>query len=94
MTHFQARPANDPQELDIEIWRKRLWFRSVHRGSKELDFLFKRFAEKHLDALDIPQMHALEALMAEPDVDCYNWLMGKATPPKEHAETVAMMRAV
>lgn len=88
---LQPHPANDM--LDLETWRKRLTFRAHHRGSKELDILFMRFVDKHLATLTEAQMHALEALMAVEDTDCYNWLMGKTPPAPEHADMITLMRA-
>ncbi|MCS5597531.1 MAG: succinate dehydrogenase assembly factor 2 [Pseudomonadota bacterium] len=61
--------------------RKKLLFRSWHRGTKEMDIILGNFAEKHLAALDDTQLDAYESLLEVPDPDIYNWVTGKNTPP-------------
>jgi antitoxin CptB len=63
--------------------RARLWFRSHHRGMKELDVLVGRFAERYLAELAPAALDAYEALLAEPDIELWDWVMGRATPPPE-----------
>ena len=61
--------------------RKKLLFRSWHRGTKEMDIILGNFAEKHLAALDDTQLDAYESLLEVPDPDIYNWVTGKNPPP-------------
>ena len=61
--------------------RKKLLFRSWHRGTKEMDIILGNFAEKHLAALDDTQLDAYESLLEVPDPDIYNWVTGKTPPP-------------
>ncbi|MEE3322576.1 MAG: succinate dehydrogenase assembly factor 2, partial [Pseudomonadota bacterium] len=60
--------------------RKKLLFRSWHRGTNEMDIILGNFAEKHLAALDDTQLDAYESLLEVPDPDIYNWVTGKNTP--------------
>jgi antitoxin CptB len=64
-----------------DIKRKRLMFRSRHRGTKELDLLIGSFAEHHLATNDAPQLVRVEALLEIPEQRIYAWLVGGAEPP-------------
>jgi antitoxin CptB len=70
-----------PETLDIR--RKRLKYRSQHRGTKELDLLLGRFAAERLDALDAAQVDRFEALLEAPSPLVYAWVTGQDTPPPE-----------
>lgn len=68
-------------EQDIENWRKRLIFRSEHRGIKEMDIIMGRFARAHIADFDEQKLAAYEELLQENDPDLYNWIIGKEPPP-------------
>jgi antitoxin CptB len=70
-----------PETLDIR--RKRLKYRSQHRGTKELDLLLGRFAVARLDSLDADQVDRFEALLEAPSPLVYAWVIGQDTPPPE-----------
>ena len=70
-----------PESLDIR--RKRLKYRSQHRGTKELDLLLGRFAAERLDVLDAGQVDRFEALLEEPSPLVYAWVTGQDAPPPE-----------
>ena len=67
----------------LEIRRKRLKYRSQHRGTKELDLLLGRFAAERLDALDPDQIDCFEALLEAPSPLVYAWVIGQDAPPPE-----------
>ncbi len=67
----------------LEIRRKRLKYRSQHRGTKELDLLLGRFAAERLDALDAGQIDRFEALLEAPSPLVYAWVTGQDAPPPE-----------
>jgi len=69
--------ANEP----LEVRRKRLKFRSAHRGIKEADILLGHFAESHLDELDRDQLDRYEDLLREPDLKIVAWITGDQEPP-------------
>jgi antitoxin CptB len=64
----------------IEVRRKRLLFRSQHRGTKELDLFVGRFAECHLDCFDEGQLDRFEALLNIPEPLIYSWILDQAHP--------------
>lgn len=63
--------------------RKRLYFRSLRRGFKEVDLVFGTFARDHLATLPEHELGLYEALLAAPDHDVWLWLQGKLAPPAE-----------
>lgn len=67
----------------LETWRKRLRYRSWHRGTKELDLLLGTFAERELASLSAEQLARYEALLELPEPILYAWLSGQGTPPAE-----------
>ena len=64
-----------------EIRRKRLHFRSWHRGTREVDLLLGPFADAHLTALSAAQLEDYETLLQENDGDLYDWITGRSPPP-------------
>ena len=62
--------------MDDQTLRKRLHFRSWHRGSRELDLILGGFAERHLAALDRDQLDRYARLLENNDPDIYDWLTG------------------
>ena len=73
---------------DLTIRRKRLLFRSWHRGTRELDLLLGRFADRHMASLTPQQLDRYEALIDEPDPDIYSWISGRESPPAAHDNDV------
>lgn len=69
-----------------EIRRKRLLFRSWHRGTREVDLLLGPFAERHLAELSPAELDRYEALLGENDGDLFDWITGRVAPPEEHAK--------
>lgn len=67
-----------------DVRRKRLLFRSWHRGTKETDLLLGSFAEAHLGGLSEAQLARYEALLELDDAALYDWITGRAAPPPEH----------
>lgn len=68
--------------------RKRLLFRSWHRGTKENDLMLGRFAEHHLVAMDDVQLERFERLLDLPDGDLFDWVTGRVAPPAQFAHDV------
>lgn len=66
---------------DLEDRRKKLAFRSWHRGTREMDLLVGGFADAHLDAFGPAELDLFEELLRQNDLDLYAWLAGKSTPP-------------
>ena len=80
----------DPNE-DITIRRKRLRFRSWHRGIKEADLLFGQFADKYIHSLSNAKLDMYEEIMREQDSDLVSWITGGSMPPEYLQNSVMTM---
>lgn len=67
-----------------EIRRKRLLFRSWHRGTKEADLLLGSFADANLAGFSAAELDAYEKLIEENDADLWDWLIGQGVTPDGH----------
>ena len=80
---------------NIEIRRKRLKFRSWHRGIKEADILLGSFADQFLDTLSSEQLDDYENMLREPDSDLVAWITGdKVVPEQYNNEVMAMLKSI
>jgi antitoxin CptB len=76
---------------DIDIRRKRLLFRSWHRGTREADLLLGSFAEANLAGFDASQLGHYEKLLECPDADLFDWIGGRTLPPPEYNTAVTRL---
>lgn len=53
--------------------RKRLAFRSWHRGTREMDILMGSFAEQNINSFSEEEVSQYEDLLGLSDPDLYNW---------------------
>jgi antitoxin CptB len=63
--------------------RKRIQFRSWHRGTREADLLLGRFADRHLETMTPAELDQFEAVLELPEPDLMAWYVGRATVPAE-----------
>ena len=68
---------------DLTKRRKRLKFRSWHRGTKEADLLLGNFADQHLEKMNAGQLDRYEVILDQPDPLVYQWFTGESLPPVE-----------
>ena len=80
------------EEAELETWRRRLRFRSWHRGTKELDLLFGPFADARLAGYDAAALARYDALLQAPDPDVFDWILGRAA--KDPAPRWSVVRDV
>lgn len=74
--------------------RKRLLFRSWHRGMREMDYVLGHFANETIADMSEADLDSFEQLMQVPDPDMYKWLSGtQPTPPNWDTELVQRIRA-
>ncbi len=73
---------------DPAVRRKRLKYRSWHRGTKELDLVIGGFAEAHLDGMSEAEIDMFEAIINENEFDIYNWLARHLEVPARHRNPV------
>lgn len=63
--------------METDAFRRKLIFRSWHRGTREMDILMGRFAETHLPPLDDAGLQAYARLLEENDPDLYDFYCGR-----------------
>lgn len=76
---------------DIENMRKRLKFRSWHRGTREMDLLMGSFADRHLPEFSDEQLSQYEQILEYSDPDLYNWMTEREQPPANLVNDVLSM---
>lgn len=75
----------------LENRRKRLRFRSWHRGTQEMDLLIGNFADAHLKDFDDAQLARFEALLDVPEPVVYDWILGRTEAPPEFQHDVLQL---
>jgi len=63
--------------------RRRLLFRSWHRGIREMDLILGRFADAHIATLSDADLDTYEQLIELPDPDLLGWVTGEFQTPAE-----------
>jgi len=56
--------------------RRRLLFRSWHRGIREMDMVYGRFADAQIAALSEPELDDYEKLLELRDQQVFDWVFG------------------
>ena len=67
---------------DIEIFRKKLLFKSSHRGVREMDILIGNFTKNFICLFDINELICLDSLLDFEDDIIYKMILGKLDIPK------------
>jgi antitoxin CptB len=79
---------------DLSERRRRLLFRSWHRGIRETDLLLGRFADAHIGDMTDGDLDEYERLLDVPDHDIYGWVTGEiAIPASHHSGLLDRIRA-
>lgn len=68
--------------------RKRLIFRSWHRGTREMDLIMGRFADIAVPDMSESELADYAKLLEESDPDIYDWLCARADVPQASNSTV------
>jgi len=67
----------------LAVRRRKLKFRSWHRGMREMDLIMGRFADAFLDAMEPDELDAYERLMEMPDPDLLARVLAEGLPPAD-----------
>ncbi|WP_331374278.1 FAD assembly factor SdhE [Sinorhizobium chiapasense] len=70
---------------DLDPRRRRILFRSWHRGIREMDLILGQFAETELASLSDAELDELETIMREEDNDLVRWITGEQPLPERYA---------
>jgi antitoxin CptB len=66
----------------LDLRRRKLLFRSWHRGLREMDLIMGGFANAKVDELSEHELTDFERLIEVPDRDLLAWITGEeAVPP-------------
>jgi antitoxin CptB len=68
----------------LDVRRRKLLFRSWHRGMREMDLIMGRFADAALAQLTPAELADFEQLMEVPDRELLAWVTGEAAVPADH----------
>jgi antitoxin CptB len=63
--------------------RRKLLFRSWHRGIREMDLVLGRFADAQIAKLSDADLDEYEAWLEVPDQQIFSWVNGTQTAPAE-----------
>jgi len=63
--------------VNKEILRKKIIYRSMHRGTKEMDLLLGNFVKKYVNEFSIAELNDLEKLLFTEDEIIYKWYIEK-----------------
>ena len=61
----------------LEKLKKRLLYQSQHRGTREMDLLLGKFAEKTLPSMTQEEAKKFDTFLSLPDCELYEWLCNK-----------------
>ncbi len=63
--------------INNETLKKQIIYRSMHRGTKEMDLLLGNFVKKHIDNFSNTDLKDLEKLLFIEDEIIYKWYFEK-----------------
>jgi antitoxin CptB len=68
----------------LDIRRRKLLFRSWHRGMREMDLIMGRFADSTVAGLVETELADFERLIDAPDRDILAWVTGEEAVPIDY----------
>ena len=68
----------------LDARRRRLLFRSWHRGTREADLIMGRFADAHIEGFSDGELDQYEHLLNAIEGDLLAWVTGVQPVPAEH----------
>tara|TARA_Y100000590_G_C15489154_1_gene926998 strand:- start:49 stop:303 length:255 start_codon:yes stop_codon:yes gene_type:complete len=74
-----------------EILKRKIIYRSEHRGTKEMDLLLGNFVKMHINQLNENELNELEKLLLLDDEILTNWYFEKKIDKTVPATTVSRM---
>lgn len=74
-----------PSTEGRDALRRKLHYRSWHRGMRELDLVFGPFADRFIDDLTADEIEQYEALLEIPDTEMLGWITGRVPLPESLA---------
>jgi antitoxin CptB len=72
----------------LDARRRKLLFRSWHRGMREMDLIMGRFADAHIAGLSDHELVEFERLLDVPDQQMFAWVTGADAVPADQDSAV------
>ncbi|PYE86845.1 succinate dehydrogenase assembly factor 2 [Phyllobacterium leguminum] len=69
---------------DLDPRRRKLLFRSWHRGMRETDLILGQYADEHIAGFSDADLDEYERLLEVLDRDILKWVTGEAATPPEY----------
>jgi antitoxin CptB len=69
---------------DLDPRRRRVLFRSWHRGIREMDLIMGRFADAEIGTMSEADLDEFERLIEVPDRDLFRWITGEDETPSNY----------
>jgi antitoxin CptB len=77
----------------LDTRRRKILFRSWHRGTREADLIMGRFADAHIGAFSEAELDEYERLLEAVESDLLAWLTGvSAVPPVSDTAMLQRLR--
>ena len=73
---------------DLETYKKKIIFKSSHRGSKEMDILLGNFIKKYIELFNENELGLFNDILECDDDDIYQWIIGKKEIPNQYSNRV------
>ncbi|HEV2604139.1 MAG TPA: succinate dehydrogenase assembly factor 2 [Microvirga sp.] len=73
---------------DLDSRRRRVLFRSWHRGLREMDLIMGRFADAEIGTMSDADLDEFERLIEVPDRDLFRWITGEDETPSNYDTAV------
>ena len=67
----------------LDARRRRLLFRSWHRGIREMDLIMGGFADAFIASMTDSDLDQFERLLDVPDQEIYSWFTGEGAIPAQ-----------
>ena len=80
--------GSERSSADLDYRRRKVLYRSWHRGMREVDLILGSFADGEIASLSDDELATYEAFMAEADGDILKWVTGEEAVPARHDNTV------
>ena len=77
--------------VNKEILKKQIIYRSMHRGTKEMDLILGNFVKKYINEFNITELKDLEKLLFNEDEIIYKWYIEKYSNNTIHKTKVSIM---
>lgn len=93
-THSRTGASDVAGAAALDPRRKRALWRAWHRGTREMDLIMGRFADREIGTVSEAELVGFENLLEMQESDVYAWVTGReARPDGVEGELVERMKA-